>query len=223
MGHYLLAVLVGDNATVETIDTQLAKPMRRLLRAHRVDDYRFGGGVTGAWDPGYDPQADPANWRPCPRCAGTTRVAGQSCTVCADAQPAGRGPGTVLAMPFDWVRHPGDLVPLSRLMHRDWRFPPRPTPPPPVHPARGVLLPPPAAPPRPFHHTPVHPPPVPPPPRCPAPPFPPRPVPRPPPRAPAPPGHGHPAVPGPPPPPKRSCPSWPPRHPTAAPSATRRW
>jgi len=128
MGHYLLAVLVGDNATVETIDTHLAKPMRRLLRAHRVDDYRFGGGVTGAWDPGYDPQADPANWRPCPRCAGTTRVAGQSCTVCADAQPAGRGPGTVLAMPFDWVRHPGDLVPLSRLMHRDWRFPPGRTP-----------------------------------------------------------------------------------------------
>ena len=50
MGHYLLAVLVGDNATVETIDTHLAKPMRRLLRAHRVDDYRFGGGVTSAWD-----------------------------------------------------------------------------------------------------------------------------------------------------------------------------
>src|SRR2546421_438699 len=142
MGHYLLAVLVGDNATVETIDTQLAKPMRRLLRAHRVDDYRFGGGVTGAWDPGYDPQADPANWRPCPRCAGTTRVAGQSCTVCADAQPAGRGPGTVLAMPFDWVRHPGDLVPLSRLMHRDWRFPPRPHPPPRVDPAGVGWLPP---------------------------------------------------------------------------------
>jgi hypothetical protein len=128
MGHYLLAVLVGDNATVETIDVHLAKPMRRLVRAHRVDDYRLGGGVTGAWDPDYDPETDPANWRACPRCAGATRVAGQACTVCADAGQAGRTPGTVLAMPFDWVPHPGDLVALSRLMRPGWRFPPRRSP-----------------------------------------------------------------------------------------------
>jgi hypothetical protein len=128
MGHYLLAVLVGCNATVDTIDTHLRGPMRRLVRAHRVDDYRLGGGVTGAWDPDYHPEADPANWRPCPCCAGTTRVTGQPCTVCADAQPAGRTAGTVLAMPFDWVPHPGDLVALSRLMHPNWRFPPGRTP-----------------------------------------------------------------------------------------------
>ena len=50
MGHYLLAVLVADFATVADIDIHLLKPMRRLVRAHRVDDYRLGGGVTGAWD-----------------------------------------------------------------------------------------------------------------------------------------------------------------------------
>ena len=66
MGHYLLAVLVADFATVADIDIHLLKPMRRLVRAHRVDDYRLGGGVTGAWDPGYDPGKDLANWRPCP-------------------------------------------------------------------------------------------------------------------------------------------------------------
>jgi hypothetical protein len=31
-------------------------------------------------------------------------------------------------MPFDWVPYPGDLVPLSRLMRPDWRFPPGCTP-----------------------------------------------------------------------------------------------
>ena len=50
MGNYLLAVLVGPDATLDTVDAHLAAPMRRLLRAHRVDSYRLGGAVTGAWD-----------------------------------------------------------------------------------------------------------------------------------------------------------------------------
>jgi hypothetical protein len=128
MGNYLLAVLVGPDATVDTVDAHLAAPMRRLLRANRVDSYRLGGAVTGAWDPDYDPEADLRNWRTCSRCNGTTRALGQPCTVCASAGPAGRDPGTVLAFPSDWVRHPGDLVPLSRLMHSGWRFPPGRTP-----------------------------------------------------------------------------------------------
>ena len=90
MGHYLLAVLVADFATVADIDIHLLKPMRRLLRARRVDDYRLGGG--------------------------------------ADAHESGRPAGTVLAMPFDWAPHPGDLVPLAQLMGPDWRFPPNRSP-----------------------------------------------------------------------------------------------
>ncbi len=129
MGHYLLAVLVADFATVADIDIHLLKPRRRLVRAHRVDDYRPGGGVTGAWDPDYDPGKDPANWRPCPTCAGTTVAAdGKACRVCADARESGRPAGTVLAMPFDWAPHPGDLVPLAQLMGPDWRFPPNRSP-----------------------------------------------------------------------------------------------
>jgi len=34
----------------------------------------------------------------------------------------------VVAFAGDWVRHPGDLVPLSRLMRPDWQFPPGRTP-----------------------------------------------------------------------------------------------
>ena len=34
----------------------------------------------------------------------------------------------VVAFPSEWVRHPGDLVPLARLMDRGWRFPPGRTP-----------------------------------------------------------------------------------------------
>jgi len=90
MGHWLLAVLVRGTATVNGIDAHLAKPMRRLRREHRVDDYRLGGQVTGAWDPGYDPGADPANWRPCPTCAKAPRVGRDRCTVCAAAQQVGR-------------------------------------------------------------------------------------------------------------------------------------
>ena len=128
MGNYLLAVLGGPDATLDTVDTHLAAPMRRLLRGHRVDSYRLGGAVTGAWDPDYDPEADPRNWRTCSRCNGTTRALGKPCTVCGDAQPKGRDPGTVVAFVCDWVRHPGDLVPLSRLMRPDWQFPPGRTP-----------------------------------------------------------------------------------------------
>ncbi len=129
MGHYLIAVLVADNATITDIDAHLLKPMRRLVRAHRVDDYRLGGGVTGAWDPDYDPEQDPANWRPCPTCAATTAVTdGRVCRGCADATERGRPDGTIVALAFDWAPHAGDVVPLARLMQPGWRFPPARTP-----------------------------------------------------------------------------------------------
>jgi len=115
MGHLLLAVLVPATATVDSIDAHLATPMRPLLREHSVDGYRLGGGVTGAWTPDYDPQADPANWRPCEPCAGTGRRAGRPCAACADAVEAGRPAGTVVAYHADWTPCPGDLVPLPKL------------------------------------------------------------------------------------------------------------
>jgi len=124
----LLAVLVGNNATVADIDMHLRGPMRRLVRAHRVDSYRLGGAVTGAWDPDYDPQTDPANWRTCTRCCGTAITGGRPCHACADAHERGRPAGTVVALTFDWAPHPGDLVPLARLMQPGWRFPPARTP-----------------------------------------------------------------------------------------------
>jgi hypothetical protein len=129
MGHWLLAVLVRGTATTEGIEAHLAKPMRRMRREHGVDDYRLGGQVTGAWNPDYDPGADPANWRPCPTCAGTTRVGGARCTVCAAAEQVGRTAGTVVAWHYtDWAPYPGDIVALPRLLDPGWRFPKGRTP-----------------------------------------------------------------------------------------------
>jgi hypothetical protein len=124
IGHWLLAVLVRGTATVDDIDAHLTRPMRALMREQRVDGYRLGGQVTGGWDPTYDPAADPANWRPCGTCAGSARVGGNRCTVCAAAEDVGRTAGAVLAWHYaDWAPHPGDIVPLPRLLDPAWRFP----------------------------------------------------------------------------------------------------
>src|SRR6266540_3629259 len=120
MGHWLLAVLVRGTATIDDIDAHLILPMRRLLREQRIDGYRLGGQVTGGWDPTYDPTTDPANWRPCGTCGGSTRVGRDRCTVCAAAEQAGRTPGTVVAWPAGatasssspstpWPRRPSPL------------------------------------------------------------------------------------------------------------------
>lgn len=130
MVNYLVAVLVPSTATVDTIDTHLAGPMRHVM-PWAIDGYRFGGEFTGAWDPAYDPAADPANWRPCTACAATGATCGQPCAQCGDAARRGRPAGTVLAGGDDWVAHPGDLVPVSALLDPAWRFPTdyrRPTP-----------------------------------------------------------------------------------------------
>ena len=129
MGHWLLAVLVRGTATIDDIDLHLRMPMRRLLRAQRIDGYRLGGQVTGGWDPDYDPTMDPANWRPCGTCGGSTRVGRDRCTVCAAAEQVGRSPGTVVAWHCaDWAPHRCDIVPLPRLLDPGWRFPKGRTP-----------------------------------------------------------------------------------------------
>jgi hypothetical protein len=129
MAHLLLAVLIPRTATVTSIDRHLAAPMRPLLAAHTVDDYRLGGGCTGAWDPGYDPSRDPRNWRPCDSCGGSTRLGASQCTACLTAVDAGRDPGTVVEWnTAQWAPHPGDIVPLPRLLNPEWRYPTGTTP-----------------------------------------------------------------------------------------------
>ncbi|MFJ6199141.1 hypothetical protein [Micromonospora sp. NPDC092111] len=128
MAHQLIAVLVRATATVHTIDVHLTRPMRLLARQHHIDGYRLGGQVTGAWDPTYQPEADPDNWRACGTCGGTTHVGDATCPDCADAPEAGRRPGTVVPFYTDWAPYPGDIVALPRLLHPGWRFPPGRTP-----------------------------------------------------------------------------------------------
>jgi hypothetical protein len=114
----LVAVLVPAGATAATIDAYLSASMRSLP----VDRYRLGGEFTGAWDPDYDPRTDPANWRDCGTCSATGHPS-RTCPTCGDAADAGRTPGTVLAPSDQWVTHPGDLIPLARLLDPAWRFP----------------------------------------------------------------------------------------------------
>jgi len=124
MGHRLFAALVPATCTADTADGYLARLMDPLIVAGVIDYYQLGGQVTGAWDPGYDPAADPANWQPCPLCAGTD----SACHLCGDAVGQGRTAGTVVPLYFDFQPHPGDLVPLSTLLDPAWRFPTRRTP-----------------------------------------------------------------------------------------------
>jgi hypothetical protein len=126
--HHLFAVLLDDTATVETVDAQLTAAMRRPMRYGRLAGYRFGGQFTGAWDPQYDPEANPANWRPCIDCANTTKPYGRRCTICAAGTVLGRPAGSVLIERGSRAAHPGDIVPLARLMEPTWRFPATGTP-----------------------------------------------------------------------------------------------
>lgn len=112
---YLMAVLVPASATTDTIAAHLAAPMHFLP----ADRYQLGGPFTGAWDENYNPHTDPANWRPCSNCT----TASPACPLCGDAEAAGRAPRTVLAPSTAWAAHPGDLVPLPRLLDPAWRFP----------------------------------------------------------------------------------------------------
>jgi hypothetical protein len=119
--YCLVAVLVPADATADTIDAHLTAPMR-ILTPGVFDHYQLGGRFTGAWDPGFDPSTDPANWRRCTACAPGT-PAGRVCPGCGDAADRGRPAGTVLADPSDWAAHPGDIVALTRLLDPDWRYP----------------------------------------------------------------------------------------------------
>ncbi|ROO52843.1 hypothetical protein EDC02_7787 [Micromonospora sp. Llam0] len=58
MGHMLLAVLVPATATVDTVDADLDRIIEPQLETLGIDDYRLGGGFTGA--------RDPANHEPLP-------------------------------------------------------------------------------------------------------------------------------------------------------------
>jgi hypothetical protein len=120
--YCLVAVLVPATATTATIGAHLTAPMR-ILTPGVFDDYRLGGRFTGAWDPAYDPRTDPANWRPCPTCDLPEPSTGRVCPGCADAKALGRPAGTVLADPGDWAVHPGDIIPLTRLLDPGWRYP----------------------------------------------------------------------------------------------------
>lgn len=120
--HLLVAVLVPAHTTIATIDGHLAKSMRYLMPGV-VDRYRLGGVYTGAWDPGYAPQRDSANWRVCTACAGSGQQATEPCATCEDAEAAGRPPGTVIVAADDWRAHSGDIVPLTAMLTDSWRFP----------------------------------------------------------------------------------------------------
>jgi hypothetical protein len=118
----LVAVLVPAHVTTATIDAHLVAPMRYLIPSV-IDSYRLGGVYTGAWDPGYSPRHDPANWRPCSTCGGSGRHDALPCPTCADAERAGRPAGTVVADADSWEAHSGDIVPLTAMLADDWRFP----------------------------------------------------------------------------------------------------
>lgn len=121
---FAVAVLVPASTTIDTVDAQLAGPMRTLMPGV-IDRYRLGGEFTGAWDPDYEPRTEPQNWRPCTACAATGVLAGQPCATCVDAAPHGRRTGTVLAGPENWRPHRGDIIALTRLLNPDWRMPAR--------------------------------------------------------------------------------------------------
>lgn len=123
--NFLAAVLVPANATTDTVGSYLAGAMRALMPGV-VDRYRLGGEFTGAWDPGYEPRTDPVNWRPCTDCAATGVLESHTCPTCGDAAQQGRTAGTILAGPENWAAHPGDIVPLTRLLEDSWRYPPLP-------------------------------------------------------------------------------------------------
>ena len=111
---YLMAALVPANATINRIDEHLAVAIPHLPASW----YRLGGQFTGAWD-GYQPSNDPQNRRLCPSCTG------DGCPACRDTPPNSQPAGTVVAPYHLWVRHPGDLLPLPRLLDPNWRFPTR--------------------------------------------------------------------------------------------------
>jgi hypothetical protein len=124
MGHRLFAALVPASCTADAADGYLARLLDPLIAAGVIDDFWLGGQVTGAWDPGYDPTVDPANWQPCSLCGGTNTT----CHLCCDAVGQGRTVGTVVAAYYDFQPYPGDLVPLTRLLDPAWRFPTGRTP-----------------------------------------------------------------------------------------------
>jgi hypothetical protein len=122
MGRRLCAVLVSHTATVNSIQLHLTGPMLPLVRAQQIRGFRYGGCFTGAWDRTYDPVLDPRNRRTCPDC---TELGSGHCVTCATSLQPGT---TVAADPNTWAPYPGDIVPLSQLLHPGWRYPKGTTP-----------------------------------------------------------------------------------------------
>jgi len=83
------------------------------------DWYQIGGRWTGTLD-GYDPDKDPANQYRCELCKGTGKRDDEVGRKHREKEPDYKcngcnGTGTAVRWPTGWVRHPGDIMPVTNL------------------------------------------------------------------------------------------------------------
>lgn len=139
--YFLMGAVVPAGTDLTDLGTVLAPTLDPYID-ETLNWWATGHWAAGAWSD-YNPTADPANWATCEICHGTGRRdderggtmrsadPGFTCNGCAGpgvqlahVPTAARPAGTRLKSPYEWRAHPGDIVPLERLLDPVWRFRP---------------------------------------------------------------------------------------------------
>lgn len=123
MSHYFVGVVIPKSTEFADLEATLEPILAPFEESYDEDTERhhgfwdwwsIGGRWTGVWS-GYDPKEDPSNLNfECRLCAGTGirtdfDPSGWPCNGCS-------GNGWHVKWPTEWVKHPGDIVPVSYLL-----------------------------------------------------------------------------------------------------------
>jgi len=123
--HYSNLVLIPANGKdIDGKKQSVDKLVEAAMGPHEEDGgfwdwYQIGGRWTGALD-GYDPGGDPDNQYKCDLCNGTGKRNDEIGKKHRETDPSYgcngcNGTGTAIQWPTGFKRHPGDIMPVSKL------------------------------------------------------------------------------------------------------------
>lgn len=138
--HYHAEIWVQDNIDIDAKVESIMAPHEAnyndetMITTGFWDWHQIGGRWSGAHDPTYDPETDPANVHECNQCHGTgfrndevgraarAKIPSYTCNACGKFDSDEKlwrhgphGPGKLIKWATNWARFPGDITAIADL------------------------------------------------------------------------------------------------------------